>query len=258
MDGNRQKADLVAWQDVPAALGLLTRLPVPVDAGRAGARGAAAAWAWPLAGLVVALIAGLAGWVALTLGLTPEVAAAAILVTQVMVTGALHEDGLADCADGFWGGWTVARRLEIMKDSRIGAYGVTALILTFLLRWSALAALLGLGALWAPLIAAAMLSRVPMVALMHWLPPARDSGLSRSVGRPTGQALGLAAALALAGAVLAVGGAAISLLLVVALATALWAAVAQTKISGQTGDVLGAGQQLAEIAALLTLAALMA
>jgi adenosylcobinamide-GDP ribazoletransferase len=258
MDANTNKNDLVAAQDIPAALGLLTRLPIPVDHATATARGAAAAWAWPLAGLAVALLAGLAGWITLSLGLPPGIAALLVLATQVIVTGAMHEDGLADCADGLWGGWTIPRRLEIMKDSRTGAYGVIALILSLLLRWSALTTLIGLGSLWAPLIAVAMISRVPMVALMVMLPNARDTGLSRSVGRPSAQTLALAISVAMAGAFVAKGSAAFGLLLAVAVVTVFSATIAKAKIKGQTGDILGAGQQLAEITTLLTLVAISA
>ena len=113
--------------DLRLALGLLTRLPLPSTPDMA--RGAQAAWAWPLAGLAPAALAALAMALGSALGVLPGVAAALGLAVSVMVTGAMHEDGLADTADGLWGGWTPERRLEIMKDSRIGAYGVIALIL---------------------------------------------------------------------------------------------------------------------------------
>jgi len=123
--------------DIPAAIGLLSRLPVPVDTDLATRRGARAAWAYPLAGLVVGALAGLVAQVALWLGLPPSIAALLALAAMIAITGALHEDGLADSADGLWGGWDRARRLEIMKDSRIGTYGVLALGLTLLLRAAA-------------------------------------------------------------------------------------------------------------------------
>jgi len=119
---------LMHWRDVPAALGLLTRLPVPVDTDHATARAAKAAWAYPLVGLVLALLLAVIGWLAS--GLMPEIRAAILLAAGVIITGALHEDGLADAVDGLWGGWDKARRLEIMKDSHIGAYGVIGLVLS--------------------------------------------------------------------------------------------------------------------------------
>ncbi|MEO0829047.1 MAG: adenosylcobinamide-GDP ribazoletransferase, partial [Pseudomonadota bacterium] len=122
----RQPPLLSIW-DPLAALGLLTRLPVRLpDA--AISRGAKAAWAWPLAGLVVASLTAVIALLTLKAGLPQSLAAGLALGVQIMVTGGLHEDGLADTTDGIWGGWDKARRLEIMRDSRIGAYGVLALV----------------------------------------------------------------------------------------------------------------------------------
>lgn len=237
--------------DLHLALGLLTRLPLPGQPDMT--RGAAAAWAWPLAGIAPALLAGLAIW--LSSGLGPGLSAALALAVMAMVTGAMHEDGLADTADGFWGGWTMERRLEIMKDSHIGTYGVLALILSVLARWSLLAGLVTSGNALPALLAAAMLSRVPMVALMAWMPPARDGGLSRAVGQPPLEAAGIGGGVALLLALMLTGGAAIWAALAVFLVALGIGALARAKIGGQTGDILGASQQLAEIAVLASLAA---
>ncbi|EAQ03381.1 putative Cobalamin (5'-phosphate) synthase [Pseudooceanicola batsensis HTCC2597] len=231
------------------AAGLLTRLPLP----RHEASGTGAAWAWPVVGLGLGALAGLAGWVALSLGLPAPVAAVAVLAVQVVLTGGLHEDGLADTADGLWGGWTRERRLEIMRDSRIGSYGVIALILGFSARWTALAVMLDEGGYWGALIAAAALSRGVLPAIMALVPNARTDGLSRGVGRPSGQIAALAAMLALVVGVLAVGTGVIAAALAAALAALGLAAMASRRIGGQTGDILGAIQVLAEIAVLLTL-----
>ncbi|RMD88839.1 MAG: adenosylcobinamide-GDP ribazoletransferase [Alphaproteobacteria bacterium] len=246
-------------EDIGAALGLLTRLPLPGAWADGRARGAAAAWAWPVAGLVVGLIAAIGGALALALGLPAGLAAAFALGVQIMVTGAMHEDGLADCADGFWGGWSRERRLEIMRDSRIGSYGVLALALTLIARWSALSALFAAGAVAGPLLAAAALSRAAMGAVMAALPGARRDGLSASVGRPPARlvwwGIGVAALAALLFTGLAgllAGG------LAAALAALAVAALARARIGGQTGDVLGAVQQMSELAALAAFAALFA
>jgi adenosylcobinamide-GDP ribazoletransferase len=239
-----------ALADIRSALSLLTRVPVGGDARRA----AAAAWAWPIAGLVVGGVAAGTGWAVASAGLGTGLAAAAALTAAVLLTGALHEDGLADCADGFWGGWDRARRLEIMRDSRLGNYGALALVLSSLARWTLLERALAEGSVWA-IVAAAAASRVPMAWAMHVLPPARADGLSRAVGRPTmrgvsGAALVGALLLLSAGPVLALLAAAI------AAATALgWAHLARRKIGGQTGDVLGGMQVLCEIALLTGLLA---
>lgn len=253
-----QKNDkaLIDRQDFPAALGLLTRLPMPVDMNRAQARGAAAAWAYPLAGLAVAAGQIAIAALCLSLGLPPGAAAALALLTAIVLTGAMHEDGLADCADGFWGGWDRARRLDIMKDSRIGAYGVIALILGLILRWSCLAVLLA-GDDWALALAAvALFSRAGMVAVMAALPNARDGGLSTAVGRPATPTAATAALIAVAGGLLLLGTAAVWLVLLAAITAALCGLIARAKIGGQTGDVLGATQQVIEITLLIAFAAL--
>jgi len=228
--------------DILSALGLLTRLPLPDHA----PRGAEAAWAWPLAGAVVGLIGAAAAWVALALGAGPGAAAAAALVAQALTTGGLHEDGLSDTADGLLGGRTREKRLEIMKDSRIGSFGALALVLVTLARWSALAALCAGGPYAAVLVAAGALSRVPMAAIMAALPNARDTGLSRLTGRPAGATVALAAALALALALVLTGWQVLPAALVAALLCTGLAFSAKSRIGGQTGDILGASQQIAE------------
>ena len=236
-------------QDILSGFGLLTRLPLPHHQ----PVGAAAAWAWPLVGAVIGALAGLVGWA--TQGLGAGVAAGIVLAAQALLTGAMHEDGLADTADGLWGGWTRERRLEIMRDSHIGSYGVLALLLVTLLRWSALTGLIA-GGQWAAVIAAGALSRVPMAVLMALMPNARRAGLSHSVGQPAfGTAL-VALVLALTLATVVVGPVATLLAaLLAALPCAGLALLARARIGGQTGDILGASQQLAEAAVLAACAA---
>jgi adenosylcobinamide-GDP ribazoletransferase len=241
--------------DILSALALLTRLPMPAHA----PRGAASAWAWPLAGLVVGGLAASVAGAALAAGLSPALAAGLALAMQAMITGAMHEDGLADCADGFWGGWTRDRRLEIMKDSHIGSYGVLALILITGLRWLALAQVLAAGAQGLMVLAAiAALSRAPMAVLATALPNARGTGLSHSVGRPGPRAAALASGLAAAITLLACGPFGAGLLAAALLAATGTALIARAKIGGQTGDVLGATQQVTEAAALIAASALLA
>lgn len=236
------------YDDIASGAGLLTRLPLPAH----DPRGIQSAWSWPLVGAFLGALAALGGWVGLAAGLPVTLAAVVVLVVQVMCTGGLHEDGLADTADGLWGGWTVARRLEIMHDSRIGSYGVIALIVMFLARWSVIVALLA-GGYGATLIAAAALSRGVLPGIMHLVPNARTDGLSRGVGRPEARTAVYAALWALGIAVFCAGwaglGAGIAVL-VVACAISL---IARARIGGQTGDILGAVQGVAEIAALIVL-----
>ena len=244
---------LIRAMDVPVALVLLTRLPLPSLPKSAFERQAQAAWAFPLVGLVVGCVAALVALIGLGAGLSAGVVAGLCLAAQIVVTGAMHEDGLADTADGFWGGWTHERRLEIMKDSQIGTYGVLALILSVGLRWSALTVILQLG-VW-PILAVAVLSRAALPLMMR-LPQARPGGLSDSVGQPPLAAAGVSLAIGLGALVLIAGGATAPLILAAILATTACAALARAKIGGQTGDVLGATQQVTEISALLALALL--
>lgn len=237
--------------DVGVALVLLTRLPLPALPNAAFARQAQACWAFPLVGLVVGGAGACVAALALAVGLPASVVAGLCLGTQIILTGAMHEDGLADTADGFWGGWTVERRLDIMQDSRIGTYGVLAVIFSVGLRWTALSLLLS-HALW-PVMAIAIASRAGLPLLMARLPRVRPGGLSDRVGCPP-----MATALlsiGLGGVLLAAlaGPAAIVLALATALALAGCAAIAHRKLGGQTGDVLGASQQVVETLCLMVL-----
>lgn len=235
------------WQDPARAFGLLTRLPIRVDGDAAQARGAQAAWAYPLVGIGVGAFTSATLGAALWLGLPALVAAALALGLSLFVTGASHEDGLADTLDGLWGGWTRQRRLEIMKDSRIGAYGVIGLVLGLVTKLGLLAE----GPSVWMILAAAVGSRAAMVGLMGLQPHARTSGLSHAVGTPDRRALMLA---------LVIGGTSVAFFSITALSIAAAVAlgialIARAKIGGQTGDILGATQVIVELAILATLIA---
>ncbi|MEM8553666.1 MAG: adenosylcobinamide-GDP ribazoletransferase [Pseudomonadota bacterium] len=252
---------LLHWNDVPAAIGLLTRLPVKVNTEHAMARGAAAAWAYPLVGLVVGGLASLVGGLALLLTASPPIAAGLALATQVIVTGAMHEDGLADCADGFWGGWDRKRRLAIMKDSQVGTYGVLALVFAVGLAWVGLKILMEKSPVWwVWLTFAAVVSRHNIVAVMASLPHARPGGLSSLVGRPSGATLRVSAGIAvLITLAFAMGLAAPSPIIVFLVAWLPVPAVrwlAKKKIGGQTGDVLGGAQAVTFLTCLITAVAI--
>lgn len=239
--------------DIAVAMVLLTRLPLPTLPDRAFAHQARATWSFPLVGLVIGAIAGGAGLGLLALGLPAGAVAELVLGVQIALTGAMHEDGLADTADGFWGGQTRDQRLAIMKDSAIGSYGVLALILSLGLRWSALAILLPSGVL--PVVVVAVLSRACLPVLMTALPHARAGGLSQSVGRPGRGVAGLSALLGLVLALALLGPAVVASALSAAVCVAALAILAHRKIGGKTGDVLGAAQQVAECAILLVFVA---
>ena len=239
-------------RDIAIALSLLSRWPLCLSEAAYG-RSAKAVWAYPVAGVLIALpVAGLAK-LCLGLGLSPEIAALLALTCLTVSTGAIHEDGLADSADGLWGGHNPARRLEIMKDSQIGAFGVLALIFGLGLRWMALAVLFEADTVVAPILAAAALSRAAPTVLMLGLPQARKTGLSQSVGAPQAGHVGLAIILAVVLAIITLQSLPAVAFIATALATASCGMIAKYKINGQTGDILGASQQVAEITILLCL-----
>ncbi|WP_353474412.1 adenosylcobinamide-GDP ribazoletransferase [Salipiger sp. H15] len=242
-------------RELQVAVMLLTRLPAGRIEGEAPAL-RAARWAFPLVGVLV----GVTGWAAFAAaqvaGASALLAALLALAAHVLVTGALHVDGLADFADGMGGGRDRAHCLEIMRDSRTGSYGVMALILASGL-WVAALAQLGGEAGPALFAAVGALSRVAMVALQEALPAARSDGMGRlAAGRSRGGWLGALGALCLAvvltGAVgLAVAGAC-------ALTALAVGAIARRRLGGLTGDVLGAAQLLSEVVSWTVLAMLLA
>lgn len=241
-------------EDVKTAILFATRIPLPYGAPIDGADIARASWALPVAGLLVGLLSALAYSIASYFRLPPLVCAALAVAVSLGVTGALHEDGLADTFDGCGGG-ARGERLAIMRDSRLGTYGACALILSLLLRIGALASLAGpAGAAWA-LIAAHAGSRAALPLFLTLVPPARPDGLAADAGAPP--AMGVAAALLIGFLLLLIGlgvGRSVAALLVLALAFAAVRWLALRLIGGQTGDVAGALQQTGEIALLLVAA----
>lgn len=251
---NDQGQKFVSPHDLAEAICLLSRLPVPVILDNP--RHARAAWAYPIVGILIGGLAALIATIALWLNLPASLAAGLALFAGIISTGALHEDGFADCADGFWGGQTRAARLDIMHDSRIGTYGVLALAFSVLLRWGALSLLFAAGWVWIPLLIAGVASRAAMVVLMGIVPFARRDGLGHTTGQPQVETVLMAVTIGLASVLLLVGSWTLPLILMLALVPLTTRALALSKIGGQTGDVLGATQQLSEITLSLTLCAL--
>jgi adenosylcobinamide-GDP ribazoletransferase len=243
------------FDEFAVATALLTRLPVGAPAVADGAV-AAAGWAFPLVGAGVGAFCALVFFVAELLGAGSAVAALLALAGGLAITGALHEDGLADTADGFGGGSGREQKLAIMRDSRHGTFGVVALVLSIGLRGAALGAIgepIGAGL---ALIAAHAVSRGALPALMRQLPAARTDGLGATAGRPSLAVTLIAAAVGglLALATLGPGRGAAALVLAGG-TLALAALLARRQIGGYTGDVLGAFQQIGEIVMLLVAAA---
>ena len=230
------------------ALAFLTIVPVR-PRGDAAALGAAAVW-FPVVGALVGLAAG-GAWVAAEPTLGAGVAGALALVVMVVVTGALHQDGLADCADGLGVRGDRTRRLAVMRDPSTGAFGTTALVAWGLLLAGALAALPHHDAI-ATLVLAAALGRWGAVLHAAFARPARPEGLGAAFAVRPGLA-GVATLIPLGGA-LALGPArGLAALLAAGLATAATTAWARRALGGRTGDTLGATVLIAELAACLVL-----
>jgi adenosylcobinamide-GDP ribazoletransferase len=247
------------WLDFVLALAFLTRLPAPFGTPPTDRALGPALRTAPLAGIVVGLIGAAVFWLAGAVGLPPALAALLAVGATIGATGALHEDGLADVADGFGGAFARARKLAIMRDSRTGAFGVLALILSVGLRAGALAVIAAPVPALAALVAAHALSRAALPGIMAGLSPARADGLASDAGRPSGQDALAAAVLGLVVAILAAGFRdGLVAVAVAGLAAVLMAALARHQIGGYTGDVLGAAQQVGEAAVLLAAAALAA
>ncbi len=211
---------------------------------------------FPLVGAGVGLAGALAFLAAHGLGLHPLACAFTAIACGVLVTGALHEDGIADVADGLGGGRTREERLRIMRDSRIGTFGALAIVFSVGLRAAVVAGLPSPETAAAALVSAAAVSRASMPALLRWLPPARASGLAADAGCPGFAQVAVASTLAavIAFAMLAPV-TAVAVLAAAAAAAAVVAWIGYRAVGGHTGDLLGAVQQMAETAALVAVAA---
>jgi adenosylcobinamide-GDP ribazoletransferase len=250
MDARRGLVDEFA-----IAASLLTRVPLAVEAAEPGAI-AASGWAFPLVGGCIGALCAIAFFIAWLLGLPVGAAALLAVAAGLMATGALHEDGFADTADGFGGGGDRERKLAIMRDSAHGTYGVVALVLSIGLRATAIAAIRDPVFVGLALIAVHAASRAALPPIMLLSRPARADGLGAAAGRPS-PAVALATPLlggVIALATLGPWAGAIALLLAGS-AVALAAMLAHRQIGGYTGDVLGFFQQIGEIMMLLVAAA---
>ncbi len=226
-----------------AALQFLTRVPIRLK--RAPSMSGMVVW-FPVAGAVIGLAVGGVG--ALAWHVVPSLVAGTLAVTAgLLITGAFHEDGLGDIADAFGGGYTLERRLEILKDSRHGTYGVAAMCASIVVRAVALGSLPSPAAILATAVAAHVLARTAAVVLMAAAPLARHAGLGADYGQSTtvGRAAA-AAAMGLAFGAAATGWWVAALAGAALVAVALVGALAMRKIQGISGDVLGAAEQVAE------------
>lgn len=251
--------------DLLRALSFLSRIPVPgrVFEGHDG-KLSRTVRAFPLAGFLIALLPALVLILAASAG-KPLIGAILAIGLEIALTGALHEDGLADCADGLFGHADRARALDIMKDSRIGAYGTIAIVLGLLLRISAVALI---AAEYTPFhaglafLAGAVIARLSMVAHWHRLPDARANGVAQASGRPGDDAMIVAAIIGLwLILILAIWSAgpvdALAAMLMALAVLLVFTARIRARLGGQTGDTIGAAGRLSELT-FVTLLALLA
>ncbi len=229
------------------ALVFLTRLPLGRFLPARLMSLARCGWAFPLVGAIVGALAA----IPLVMGLPGLLAGALSVSIAVAVTGALHEDALADFADAA-GGRNREARLAIMRDSRTGSFGVMALILTTVLRIAALGYVSPM-----QMIAAGAGGRAAIVLTMGALMPARSDGLSAAVGAPGWKNVGMAALLGLAALIPAGPGRGLALAAGL-VATGLVIRQARVWLGGQTGDVLGTASVLTETAMLVAFATISA
>ncbi|MEO0542758.1 MAG: adenosylcobinamide-GDP ribazoletransferase [Pseudomonadota bacterium] len=245
------------------ALGFLSRIPIPAQHFTADHRASDDAQTYPLAGIVIAMPAAVL-IVATALFPGAEWLLAILAVASLsVITGALHEDGLADVADGFFATDDRERVLEIMRDPHLGTFGTLALLISFLLRVAALTSLIGAIGPYSTayaLLAVEAVSRSAMVWHWHSLSNARPAGKAHHAGQPNQTQMRQSI---MVGAVLVAGLWLLSwsslIATIIAIATGVGAATAfknycQSKLGGHTGDTIGATQQIVALATLTSLA----
>jgi adenosylcobinamide-GDP ribazoletransferase len=238
-----------------AAVQFLTRIPIRLR--REPDVAASVPWFPTVGALIGAAVGGVAA--GLWHWLPPLVAAAVAVVVGVLITGAFHEDGLADVADAFAGGWTIERRLEILKDSRHGSYGVAALCISIVVRMLCLGSLPGPATMFAAAVASHAVARGAAVGLMGVAPLATHEGLGADYGQattPRRAAVGVLSAVAIGALVVGWWVAALVAVMIASVVMVRW--LAMRKIGGISGDVLGTCEQVAECLCLVVLSGLAA
>jgi adenosylcobinamide-GDP ribazoletransferase len=232
-------------------MAFLTVIPVAAAGGASGERLGRAYF--PAVGALLGLLAGVVFVLAAAVA-TPLVAAVAATAVLAVLTGALHLDGLADAADGLFGGGDVPRRLEVMRDSRVGSFGLVAVVLVLLGDVAALAAMTPVRALIALVIAGAV-SRWALLVMIAAVPYVRHAGLGVAAGGPHRRFdLGLGSAITVIPCLLD-WRRALASLLVVLLIVVVVGSIARWRIGGATGDVYGATTELSQLGALVVFAA---
>jgi len=232
------------------AIAFLTRIPVNPKQAHTGEDVARSSVFFPLVGCVLAAIQILFLWGLHSVGVPYVLQAIAATAVLFVAGGGLHQDGLADMADGFGGGFTKDKVLHIMRDSTIGTYGGLALLIAFSTRIASLSYISAVDGAWVWIFVAAAVSRCSIV--LGWLMPyARDSGTGQSVTQLTGPSEVVGACLsAVLIAVLCVGTQAFSAVFIALIIFSIFAWICHRKINGVTGDTLGATTETTEVVLL--------
>ncbi|MBZ0335544.1 adenosylcobinamide-GDP ribazoletransferase [Marinobacter sp. AL4B] len=243
------------WQAFWLAVGFLTRIPMLAQINYSQRLMNKSSLYFPLVGLLLGIIYVVA-FTLFSLVASPLVAIVLVLIAHLFITGAFHEDGLADSIDALGGGYTVKKRLEIMKDSRIGTYGTVALVMALLLK---VALLMEVEHIWLALLAAPAISRLTPLLLMATLPYVTDPDKSKSKPVPDEFSN---ARLTIAAAFVLILSATLSfwhpLLIIgtlpaVLLVALCWGAYLRGQLGGHTGDALGASVVFSELVLLMFL-----
>lgn len=207
-------------------------------------------WAFPIVGAGLWFVSFLSIHLLNYAGMPPLIGAVLVVLLLVFMTGALHEDGLADCADAL-GGSSAERRLEIMRDSQIGTYGALALIFSVAIRSYALFIFWGSDLLFEALLVSLMVSRGAMVLLPRLAEPARQDGLASEFKNISHNQLVAAQIIILVVGFIATGLDIVFMMIIGFIVALLMAKISVRKIGGFTGDVLGATEQITQIICLL-------
>jgi adenosylcobinamide-GDP ribazoletransferase len=257
LDRIKYQVNKQSWfLDLKICVVVLTRVPIHINTSPESFSISDASRFFPIVGAAVGLVSALVLWCVSWFGFSPTVLALLSLLTMTLITGALHEDGLADTLDGLGGGLTREQKLRIMSDSQIGSYGVMALLFSFSIRWAVYSEICeaSLANICLVLVAVAAASRAALPAVMHFVPVAREDGLSVAAGQPSldraivAFLLGIGFLFFLLGfrvSIVALG--------VAILVAGMFVYFAAIRLGGQTGDVLGATQQITEVTILLAI-----
>ena len=258
MDSLIKKLTSRQWiQDIILGISFLTRLPIPHSQPYKRFL-MQSAWSFPLVGVFLGFLGGSVSWFLLELQLPLLIVSFLTIGTLILLTGGLHEDGLADMADGFGGGSNPENKIAIMRDSQIGTYGTLILILVIAVKAAAIETLLGkdnsLNCMVA-LIVSGSVSRSLMVCVAYTLDHASEKGLGKFAGKPNSQTVISSLFITVITSIFLLP--IIKVMIALTLATLTATAIgflAKRQINGYTGDILGATQQLSEVIVLIYLA----